>query len=130
MLPEPEARFRVPPDTVKLPPRVIVPVVPAVRFIVPLADESPVITILPAAPVVSVKLPTDDAPKFTESVSVINPEPVVETVRVPAVVRISEPAAPMFPPPVELSDTNAEVSVPAVRIIAPAADKVNEVAGL
>lgn len=126
MSPEPDARFNEPPESVKLPLRVIAPVVPAVNVIVPLADELPFTTMLPAAPVVSVRLSTDDAFKFTEFVSLTNAEPVVLTDKLPTVVCISVPAAPMSPEPdTRFSVPPDKVKLP-LRVMVPLvpADKV------
>lgn len=101
------------------------PVVPAVKVMVPVAVELPFTTMLPAAPVVRVRPPTVDALRLTPSVSITNTEPVVELAKDPAVVRISDPTAPILPEP-EMRVTVPLVNVPAVRVIVPAPSALND----
>lgn len=88
MSPEVEARLRVPPERVKLPERVMVPEPPAVRFIVPEADELALMTMPPLLLVISVRSPTIEAFRFTPLFSLTNAMPDVLTARLPASVRI------------------------------------------
>lgn len=83
MLPEVELRFSVPPESVKLPERVIVPEPPAVKVIVPPAatDELALTTMPPLFAVVKVKLPTFVALRLTPLFSLTKTEPVVEAER-------------------------------------------------
>lgn len=88
MSPEVDARLRVPPEIVKLPPRVIVPEPPAVKFIVPVAEELALKTIPPLLLVTNVRSPTVEAFKFTPLFSLTKATPDVFTARLPASVRI------------------------------------------
>lgn len=96
----------------------------AFRFMVPEAEELPVMAIAPLAAVVSVKLPTVEAARPTALVSLTNALPVVLTASVSVLVRTAEPEAPILPE-VEFKLTAGDMSVPDDQIMLPDPPAVN-----
>lgn len=119
MSPEPDSRFMVGAVREKEPVRIMAPLPLAVRLMVA-AEELPVIVIEPLAAVSKSRVPvTTEVPKLTEFASLMNAEPPVLTVRVPAAVSSSVPEMPIAPEPDDrLTLVAVNVNAP-LRVIVP-----------